>query len=273
MLPSVFVKINETITNPRSSAYEIADVISKDTGLTARLLKMANSAFYGFSSEIDSIQRAVAIIGAKQLTNLCYAISIVEVFKNISADCIDMASFWRHSVACGVCARILAGYRNIQNTERLFVAGLLHDIGRLLLYQHASADMARLLFKARSDGRMLHKLEFEALNLDHAILGGLFLKKWKLPALLEDIVHFHHNPEKAANSIETAIVHIADITINAIGIGSSGGSLVPPLDLQAWERLGLSEHTLTATVRQIDQQMKDVFAIFFPNEKTIRQYH
>jgi HD-like signal output (HDOD) protein len=271
-LPNVFVKIHDAIVNPRSSAYEIAALIGKDTGLTARLLKMANSAFYGFPAPIDSIQRAVTLIGAKQLTTLSYAVSIVDVFKDMPADCCDIASFWRHSVACGVCARILAGYKCIHNTERLFVAGLLHDIGRLLLFQHAPLDMARLLLEAGSEGRSLHELESEVLGLDHAALGGRLLRNWGLPALLEDMVRFHHQPEKAANGMEAAIVHIADVTINAIGAGSSGEVLAPPLNREAWETLGLSEHNLTAAVRQMDQQMKDVYAVFFPHEETIRQY-
>jgi putative nucleotidyltransferase with HDIG domain len=272
-LPNIFIKINETIMNPRSSAYEIAGVISKDTSLTARLLKMANSAFYGFPVPIDSIQRAVTIIGAKQLTTLSNAINIIDIFKNVSADIVDMASFWLHSVACGICARILAGCKNIQNTERLFVAGLLHDIGRLLLYQYASADMGRLLVRARSDGNLLYKLESEALNVDHAAMGARLVKKWKLPALLEDIVNCHHAPQKSCNAMETAIVHVADIMTNAMGVGSSGEFLVPPLDLQAWENLGLSEHVLASTIEQMDQQLKEVLSIFFHDEKTTERYH
>jgi putative nucleotidyltransferase with HDIG domain len=273
-LPGIFFAINETIMNPRSSAYEIAAVIGKDTGLTARLLKIANSAFYGFPTPIDSIQRAVTVVGAKQLTTLSYAMNIIDAFKNISTDIVDMASFWRHSIACGICARILAGYKNIQNTERLFVAGLLHDIGRLILYQHASADMGRLLVRARSDGGLLYKLEHETLNCDHMTVGAHLVKNWKLPAMLEDVVSFHHTPQNSRNSIEATIVHIADIMTNAMGVGSSGESLVPPLDLQAWEKLGLSEHTLTSAIQQMDQQMTDVFNICFPDEKkTTRQYH
>jgi putative nucleotidyltransferase with HDIG domain len=272
-LPDIFIKINETIMNPRSSACEIAGVISKDASLTARLLKVANSAFYGFPAPIDSIQRAVTVVGAKQLTTLSYAINIIDAFKNIPTDIVDMASFWRHSIACGICARILAGYKNIQNTERLFVAGLLHDIGRLLLYQYAPADMGRLLVRARSNGSLLYKLEFETMNCDHTTVGAHLVKKWKLPAMLEDTVNFHHTPQKSRNGIEATIVHIADIMTNAMGVGSSGESLVPPLDLQAWEKLDLSEHTLTSTIRQMDQQMTDVYTIFFPDEKTIRQYH
>ena len=272
-LPDIFFKINSAIMNPSSSAYDIASVIGKDAGLTARLLKMANSAFYGFPSQIDSIQRAVTIIGAKQLTTLSYAMNIIDVFMNIPEDILDMGSFWRHSVACGICSRILAGYKNIQNTERLFVAGLLHDIGRLLLYQYASDDMGRLVVQARSDGALLHKLEYENLKVDHTTVGACLVKKWKLPAMLEDIVHFHHTPRKSINGIETTIVHIADVMTNAMGVGSSGEALVPPLDLQAWEMLGLSEHALPATIQQMDQQMTDVFNIFFPDEKTFRKYH
>ena len=272
-LSGVFAKINEAVMNPRSSAYEIATVISKDASLAVRLLKIANSAFYGFPSRISTIQQAVTIIGTKQLASLTYAANIIDVFRKIPANIVDMASFWRHSVACGIFARILAGYRNIQNTERLFVAGLLHDIGRLLLYQYASADMGCLIARARSDSDLLYKLEFEALNMDHTAMGARLVKKWKLPALLEDIVDCHHTPQKSCNGIETAIVHIADIMTNAIGIGSSGESLVPPLDLQTWDKLGLSEHTLSSTIQQMDEQMKDVFNIFFPDEKQTRQYH
>jgi putative nucleotidyltransferase with HDIG domain len=268
-----FAKINETVMNPRSSAYDIAAVIGKDTGLVARLLKIANSAFYGFPSRIGTIQQAVTIIGAKQLTTLTYAANVIDVFRKIPAAVIDMASFWRHSVACGICARILAGYKNIQNTERLFVAGLLHDIGRLIFYQHATTDMGCLIARARSDSSLLYELEFETLNIDHAAMGARLVKRWKLPALLEDIVDCHHAPQKSYNGMETAIVHLADIMTNAMSIGSSGESLVPPLDLQAWDKLGLSEHALSSTIQQMDQQLKDVFNIFFPDEKQTRKYH
>jgi len=266
-LPEIFIKINEALLNPHSSAYEIADIICNDASLTTVLLKMANSSFYGYPGEIDSIRHAVIIIGAKQLTTLSYAINILGVFKKIPAEIIDMASFWQHSVATGICARSLASYRNIQNTERLFVAGLLHDIGRLLLYQYAPDDMVRLIERARASDKLLYNLESEILNIDHATIGACLLKKWKLPETLEDIINCHHRPAKAHNSIEATIVHVADIITNAMGIGSSGEYLVPALDIQAWERLGLSENTLGPAIQQMDQQMADVLNIFFPDEK------
>lgn len=262
----IFSKINKTILKPNSSANEIGMIISKDTSLSARLLKIVNSAFYGFPSRIDSISRAVAIIGTRQLSSLAAGVTVVNMFKDIPSDIVDMKSFWKHSIACGVNARIIASYQGIQNTERLFVSGLLHDIGRLILYNYAPDQSTYALAKAKRTNIMLNKVEYEDLDFDHAEIGGLLLKKWKLPVLIEDAVTYHHSPQKSQYLLEAAIVHLADIMANATGIGSSGERFVSPLNSDAWECIGLSTNILDLTIKQADHYLEEIFRFFCSDE-------
>ncbi|MDA8123757.1 MAG: HDOD domain-containing protein [Deltaproteobacteria bacterium] len=261
-LPAVFKRINETIMNPNSSSREIADLISADTGLSARLLKLVNSVFYGYPSQIDSLSQAVSIVGTNQLSVLAFGIDIVGQFKRISSRDIDMESFWRHSIACGVIARLLASTRNIQNTERLFVAGILHDIGRLIIYHYTPRYATDILEMAGESGKLLRDGEEEYLGGDHSRIGALLLQIWKLPQSLENAVRHHHNPSDSQSILEPAIVHVADIAALALGTGSSGDTHVPPLDPAAWKQLGLSVNGLEPIATQAERQMNEIFQFF-----------
>lgn len=265
-LPTIYGQINEAIKKPTSSARDIGNVISKDISLSARLLKIVNSTFYGFPSKIDTLSRAVTIIGTRQLSTLALGINIINVFKDIPSDLIDMKSFWEHSIACGISARIIAGYKNIQNTERLFVAGLLHDIGRLILYSRVPIDARNALLTAKHAASLLHKEEYEIMGFDHTTIGGLLLKKWKLPISLENSVTHHHTPQESKDPLEPAIVHLADIITNALGSGSSGERLVPPLDPDAWQGIGISASILALTITQMDRQIEEIDKFLFSHE-------
>ena len=266
-LPAVFNRINETIMNPNSSAGDIADVVSKDSGLTYQLLGIVNSAFYGFISKIDTVSRAVAIVGTKQLTSLVFGITVMKIFNRIPAEHIDMQQFWRHSVACGIASRVIAGYKKIQNTERLFVAGLLHDIGRLLMYNLWPEHALRTLLVSRRDSRLLYQVEEELLDIDHAGIGALMAERWKLPFLLESTIHYHHSPALSHNLLESSIVHLADIIVHAMETGSSGDVFVPPLDSAAWEALDISENLLTFIVDHVDRQIDETISYFFDSRE------
>jgi HD-like signal output (HDOD) protein len=257
-LPTIYGEINDVIQNPTSSANDIGSVISKDTSLSASLLRIVNSTFYGFPSKIDTLSRAVTILGIKQLKTLVIGVSIMNVFKNIPSTLIDMKSFWEHSVTCGIIARVIAGHKKIQNTERLFVAGLLHDIGRLVLYRYAPDEAKNALLMAKNSKDLLYRLEDGFMGCNHSMIGGLLLKKWKLPVSLENIISHHHAPHESQDPLEPAIVHLADIMTNALHMGSSGERLVPALDSQAWECIGVSTNILNLTVTQAERQMEEV---------------
>jgi putative nucleotidyltransferase with HDIG domain len=265
-LPDIYRQVTEAISKPDSSAHDIANVIGKDTNLSARLLKIVNSAFYGYPSKIDTLSRAVNIVGTKQLTTLAIGINMIHMFKNIPSQIINMKLFWKHSVLCGITARLIAGYKNIQNTERMFVAGLLHDIGRLLLYNYLPQQSLQMIKVARHNHDLLFNLERNTLTCGHPEIGGELLKKWKLPTSLEDIVRHHHNPQNSQNHMETAIVHLADIMANAVGIGSSGEQLVPSLNHDSWAQIGLSTNILSLTMEQADQQFEDMFESIYADD-------
>ncbi len=171
-LPLIYEEITNTINDPNSSTNSIGDVISKDSGLTARLLRIANSALYNFPSTIDTISQAVIVIGIQQLRDLALGTSVVELFEGIADDLVNMDSFWRHSIACGIAARILATYRREANVERYFVAGVLHDIGRLIIYLKLSEEAREALVRCKGSGELLYKVEKEILGFDHAEVGG-----------------------------------------------------------------------------------------------------
>jgi HD-like signal output (HDOD) protein len=267
-LPAIYRQILDAISKPSSSAYDIEKVIRTDTNLAARVLKIVNSAFYGYPSKIDTLSHAVNIIGTKQLSTLAMGINITCVFKNIPSEIINMKMFWKHSILCGICARLIAGYKNIQNTERMFVAGLLHDIGRLVLYNYLPIESVFAATVAKSKHSLLTVAERELFNFDHATIGGDLLNKWQMSLSLEDCIRHHHDPERSRNRGESSIIHLADIMANVMGIGSSGERLIPPLSQEAWVQLGITPNTLSVTMEQAEQQLEDVFELIYTHEQS-----
>jgi len=257
-LPMIHIRLDEAINNPRKSMADIAKIIREDPGLTARLLRIVNSAFYNFPSRVDTISQAVTIIGTQQLGALALATSVMQLFKGIPEEFVSMDSFWRHSVACGLAARVIGTLRREPNPERLFVAGILHDIGRLVMFTKATDGSRDAFVRARDQNILLVDAERDAVGFTHAVVGGVLLQTWKLPGILEEVVMFHHNPQAATKfPMETSIVHIADIIAHAMELGSSGEHFVPPLNGEAWERLGLQISVLPSVVEQVDRQYQD----------------
>jgi putative nucleotidyltransferase with HDIG domain len=262
-LPRIIFEIDRVINDPRSSATHVADVVGKDPGLTMKLLKMVNSAFYSFSLKIDTVSRAVAILGSEELRTLALATSVLEMFKGIPADLVDMKSFWEHSVACGTAARTIANSMNIANAERLFVAGLLHDIGRIVIYKHLPSQGREVLLHAQQTGCLLRSAELEMLGFDHTQIGGMLMKKWQFPLVLEQALTCHHQPTLSQHPLEASIVHVADILANALMIGTSGEQFVPPVNPEAWATLRLPTNIFRNSVQMIDEQVADVIRTFF----------
>jgi HD-like signal output (HDOD) protein len=194
---------------------------------------------------------------------LAFGIDITSAFKNIPCDYINMDSFWRHSILCGIIARLIAAQKNIQNTERLFLAGMLHDVGRLVIYIYAPRHAVKILEQSRETGLLLQSLEAENLGGDHAEIGGLLMQVWKLPQSLETAVRHHHASTCAQNGLEPAILHVADVVAKALGVGSSGDPFVPPLNPAAWRQVGLSVNSLEPIVEQAERQLEETFQLFF----------
>lgn len=209
-LPEVAFRVNALIDDPRAGCEDFAEAILSDTGITARLLKLVNSASYGFSSRVETVSRAVTLIGTQELRNLVLATSIVSVFQGIPPDIVDMETFWLNSFTCGIVARSLGRHCRVLHSERMFVAGLLHGVGRLIFYSQC-ADQYRLVLEHRDqDEEAIAAAERRVFGFDYAALGGELLKEWKLPCSLQTAVAYHLDPEKAPDyHLETCIIHVA----------------------------------------------------------------
>jgi HD-like signal output (HDOD) protein len=156
-LPEVYYDFKEAMENPDGSFDEISEIISIDTGLSLRLLKIVNSAFYSFPSQIETISHAISVIGLEQLNNLVLSTVVMDRFKNIPESVINMESFWKHSIACGLATRTIATLRKEVNTERFFVAGMLHDIGRLVLAMSAPFSILSVFMRYKAEEISLHE--------------------------------------------------------------------------------------------------------------------
>lgn len=260
-IPSIVFELNEVIANPLSSADHIAQVVNKSPSLTALLLRIVNSSFYGLPSQVDKVSLAVTLIGTREVSALALGISIISIFKNIPKDILNMHYYLRHSLACGIVSRIIAAHKNLRQTEQLFVSGLLHDLGRLIMYIYFPDESLKVLNRATASLRLLYEEENELLGYDHAEVGRHLLKQWKLPLVLENNVLYHHKPSEAQQCIPATIVHLADIMVNALGIGSSGERFVPPLDTAAWQELDLPPSCFEVVIRQATHQFSSLESI------------
>ncbi len=274
-LPEVFVRINDVLKNPNSTIDDATDVISMDPSLSAKLLKLVNSAFYGrtmraaqgrFPTKVDTLSRAVTIVGGKQLATIALGVSVLPIFHDIPKEFINMRSFWKHSIACGVIARGLAAKTSPGAEESCFVAGLLHDIGRLIMYKHMPAASGAALVRARSESLPLTSVERELFGWDHARMGGLLLRKWQYPEALENMVRLHHRMDEPLCRREPAVVHVADVIANAMDVGSSGEVFTPDIIPEAWEALDMAPDELKTVISHVGSQIGEIFRSFFPED-------
>ena len=264
-LPEVVMRTIDLINDPKTSTAEIGQVLAEDPALTARLLKIVNSPFYGFPSRIDTVSRAITVIGTLELLDLILATSVIKAFRGIPTDLVDMDSFWEHSLYTGVVARILAGRMRAPNTERHFIAGLLHDIGALALYKQAPDIAATALRRARAEVAPLHEIEQELLGFDHGEVGGELMRAWRLPETLVEAIRFHHTPQLAQeHRLDTALIHLADVIACAVHNPITENGRVPPMDAAAWDLTGLPVQIMESIITEADAQFADARAVILP---------
>ncbi len=249
-IPSIVFELNEVIANPLSTADQMAQVINKSPSLTAQLLRIVNSSFYGLPARVERVSLAVTLIGTRELSALAMGISIMSLFRKIPSRLLNMQLFLQHSLACGIVSRLLAANKTMRQTEQMFTSGLLHDLGRLVTFIYFPNEILACMGQAAHDRMSLSAAEKKLFGCHHGHIGMHMLHQWRLPVSLENNVCFHHEPAEAPDPASAALIHVADLLVNALGIGSSGERCVPPLDLQAWEASGLSPDCFETVVQQ-----------------------
>ncbi len=264
-LPDVCFQVNEMVEDPYCSAVELAQVIGQDPSLTAQLLRIANSPYYGFPSHVSTITRAIAIVGTRDLAELVLATSVVNTFSDYPASVIDIDEFWHHSFMTAMMARGLAAHTRtpILHKERLFVAGLLHDIGRLVMGLRIEELVKVMHVRTQERVEPLPEVERLVFGLDHAEVGAELMKAWRLPEGLQQVARFHHEPEQAeSHQLEVALVHIASQVVAA---EQNNELLLDPEQSQenvAWEITGLSEEAVESALMEAVSEYLGIASAF-----------
>jgi len=213
-LPTVALRVMEITANPKSSANDLMDIISPDVSLTSKILKIANSPFYGLTREISSLQHAVTVLGFKEIRNLVISTVAFDSFKNLGKNNkFDINKFWRHSFYCAIAAKTIAVDMKIESSE-LFVAGLVHDIGKLAMYITFPGEfmMQAEIMNPLKIKYTAFEAEKDVFGMTHDEVGMKLLKKWMFPESLLTAVGYHHRPQEAdKKSNFPMIVHVADI--------------------------------------------------------------
>ncbi len=265
-LPSVVTTAMELLNNPNTSASDIGEVIRQDPALTVKLLKIVNSAFYGFPSQIDTISRAITIIGTRELTDLILGSSAIQVFARLPNQLVSMQQFWSHSLYAGVVARILARYLRAPNTERCFVMGLLHDVGALILFRQKPDEARQALEMAHANDLPLHVAEREVFGFDHGAVGAELMRSWNLPESFATVARYHHQPSAAENHrLETATIHLADVITGMVHVTAAGTDSPAPLEPGAWELTGLSIDIVEDVSAEADTQFEEASTVILPH--------
>lgn len=251
-LPAMLSSINRLMANPRTSAKEIAQLISSDPAITSKVLRVVNSSFYGFPNRISTVTHAIVILGFNTIRSVVLSTSIFDALrKTAPAQGFDRTAFWRHSIGVGAFSRVLARHLGYTSLEEFFIAGLLHDIGKVALDSYLPEDFAKVVSRVREADVTMLEAEEAVLGVTHADVGGWLLQKWSLSQALVDAVARHHSPALAGENLKTAaVVHVSDLMARALQLGSGGDRRMPPLSDEAWSALGLSTEAFPALLAE-----------------------
>ena len=216
----------ELVDNPRTTAAKLGEVISVDPALAAKVLKIANSAFYGFPAKIGTINLAVVVLGFLTLKHLCLSVGIIDVVSaNEASGGFSLKRFWRHSIEAAVAAQVIARSVRYRITGEAFVAGLIHDIGKLIMSQKISEEYKAVIAEVKATCRPMHVVEEEMLGVTHCDVGAWLTHHWNLPPELVEAVAVHHSPGVAeVNPRLAIIVYAANILAHHVFGGRSAAA-------------------------------------------------
>ncbi len=262
-LPDAVTRVIHLTDDPRAGLSDVARALASDQGLAARVLKLANSAFYGSSRRIGTVSEAVVILGMRTTRNLTMATSCQEMLeREVQGYFLPRGALWRHSLACAAAAQHLARRAHFRGVEEAFVAGLLHDIGKVIMSAYLKAEFAQVLTRVARGEMTFSDAEREVLGFDHAEAGARLLERWNLPDSLVTAVRCHHAPSTSANSPLAALVHIADTICLTLGIGLGIDGLAYALDPGALAMLNLTEADFEQVASQTCDTLSEAGPIF-----------
>ncbi|MCP4573834.1 MAG: HDOD domain-containing protein [bacterium] len=256
-LPVIYQELFEKMQDPDTGVPELAEIIARDQALTAKVLHLVNSAFYGPAKEIMTVSRAVVVLGFQAVRSAALAISVFDYFgAEESTDRVDMASFWRHSIAVAAVSKALAGRYLPNQQEEAFIVGLLHDVGKLIEKRHFAEDFADVCQAAQEHHLSWIDCERELFRLTHATIGKAVFRAWRFPPAVVEAVQYHHTPSSATGALQlTALVHVADYVAYELGHGAPGAFPPETCDRSALKLLGADLDDIALLQGQIEEDL------------------
>jgi putative nucleotidyltransferase with HDIG domain len=258
-MPGTAVRLLALIDNPAMRVSQIEQILRQDPGLTANVLRLANSAYFGIPSKVGSIRQAVILLGLKRLIQMVIAACVSAIMdKSVPGYDLPPGELWRHSIAVSVAAEGLVKELNVDAAEEIFTAALLHDVGKLVLGEFVQ-DEYQQIETAVSQGISFEMAEKIVLGTNHADIGARILTNWSLPQEIVNAVQFHHAPEDAQQTNTMLdIVHVANFISMMIGIGIGRDGLHHQPSAEVTERLGLEPENLEKVASQTMQWVKEL---------------
>ena len=262
-LPLVYKRVSDLLRNPYTSASDIAAVIAEDQVITTKLLRLVNSAHYGFPEKVETITRAVSLVGMQAVKDLVLATTVMDLFHDHQLENWTTAEFWRHSLGVAVTSSTLARTIGMSSeSEEYFVAGLIHDIGKVVWMEHFHVELYEVLAEAHDKRLTMLEAEQKQLNFTHARAGRMLAKRWGLPDRMVESIAWHHEPRLAEKHPEfAAVVHVADCVANAMRFGSSGNGRVPELKPEALEICRLGPHHVPDLLEAVVPEYEDALLL------------
>ena len=258
-LPAVVMELLTSIDQEDVDISVLAKKVSHDQALTAKTLRLANSSTYGLQVKVTTIQQAITFLGFQTTRNLITAAAVTGCFAQGSCKGFDDKAFWRHSIAVAVCARVLA--RRLRfNQDYAFTAGLLHDIGRLVLVTIYPDGYAEAIAKSALEDSELLDAERAVLGVDHVAAGLVLAEHWKFSDTIRMAIAHHHDPETVGAGVLANIVHIANAIVHALDMVGDAKEAVPPVSPVAWKAMGLSEEAYVHVFRETEVQFDEIAA-------------
>ncbi|MGZ9044389.1 MAG: HDOD domain-containing protein [Telluria sp.] len=259
-LPAVVMELLNSIDQEDVDISVLAKKVSYDQALTAKTLRLANSSLYGLQVKVTTITHAITFLGFQTTRNLITAAALTGCFPDGDCAEFDSKAFWRHSIATAACAKVLA--RRLRfNQDYAFTAGLLHDIGRLVLSAGFPALYATVLASSRANDGYLLDAEREMLGIDHVEAGVALAGHWNFSDTMRLAIAHHHDPEAPGAGFLATLVHVANAIAHALDIAYDKDELVPPVSAVAWTALGLNEESYLHVFRETELQLEEISAI------------
>ena len=271
-LPAVYFRVRSVLEQPDSFALDVAREICCDPGLSMRLLRVANGAYFGMARKVESIMDAIAIIGANQIHNLVLATSIAMAFDGVAPPLMNMRKFWRTSLYRALVARCLAKQSRHNDAERAFVEGLVGDIGHLVMYMHMPEAADKALQRSIETAVPVHRIEREMLGFDYAELGAELVAGWNISPRIEAALRHHVEPLQAADAaMEAAALHIATRFASAAFMSEPPATWVPQIDPRVWQEAEVSTACIAGIKQEADRELEALATAILPGFATGRR--